>query len=71
MQSLDRRLSYLEASRSMERRLERMTDAELDERIAVLLAQWQQTTGRMPAVGSAASSSGRINPSSEEQHAKP
>lgn len=39
MQSLDRRLSYLEASKSMERRLERMTDAELDERIAVLMAE--------------------------------
>lgn len=39
MQSLDRRLSYLEASKSMERRLERMTDAELDDRIAVLMAE--------------------------------
>lgn len=70
MQSLDRRLTFLEASKSMERRLERMTDAELDERIAVLLAQWQQTTGRLPAGGGAVLSSGRINPNSGEQHAK-
>lgn len=71
MQSLDRRLSYLEASKSMERRLERMTDAELDERIAVLLAQWQRGTGRSPTAGSIVSSSGSSNPNAEKQHAKP
>lgn len=57
MQRLDRRVAYLESTSSRERRLERMTDAELDERIAVLLAQWQQTTGR--------------SPKAEEKHAKP
>lgn len=63
MQSLDRRVTFLESASSRERRLERMTDAELDERIATLLAQWHQMTGRAPA---AASSSNL-----ESQHAKP
>lgn len=37
MQSLERRLVYLEAAKA--RQLERLTDAELDQRIAALLAQ--------------------------------
>lgn len=71
MQSLDRRLTFLEASKSMERRLERMTDAELDARIAVLHEQWLRTTGRSPTAGSIVSNSGSSSPNAEENHAKP
>lgn len=48
MHKLDRRVAHLESLRSRERRYERMTDGELDARIAVLHAEWLQQTGRAP-----------------------
>ncbi len=63
MQNLDRRVTSLESASSRERRLERMTDAELDERIATLLAQWHHMTGRATAAASRSDM--------ENQHAKP
>lgn len=76
MQSLDRRLKFLEASKSMERRLERMTDAELDERIAVLMAEippseWQEIERREQARRNAMSIRSRSSPTLENDHAKP
>lgn len=38
MQSLDKRVTLLEAARAKERQLAHLTDAELDERIAFLVA---------------------------------
>lgn len=76
MQSLDRRLTFLEASKSIERRLERMTDAELDERIAVLMAEIppserQDIERREQARRNAMPNRVRSTANLENDHAKP
>jgi hypothetical protein len=71
MQSLDRRLTFLEAAIAKERQLGHLTDAELDDRIADLLAQWQRTTRSMPAAGSTLANNELGSTNSEKQHAQP
>ncbi len=76
MQSLERRLTFLEEVRARDRQLSRLTDAELDERIAVRLAEIpsmerQELERREQAVRSAMPNRGRSIANLENDHANP
>lgn len=71
MRSLDTRLNFLEAARATARQLDHLTDAELDERIAVLLAQLHPMAGQLPTKGNTVSNNERSISSLEGKHAKP
>lgn len=71
MPSLDTRLTFLEAARAKARQLEHLTDAELDDRIAVLMAQLPRMAGQGPVKGNTLPSDERSSPSLETIHAKP
>ncbi len=71
MRSLETRLIFLEAAKAKARQLDHLTDAELDERIEVLLAQLPPMARQAPTKASTLLSNERSITSLEGIHAKP